>query len=182
MVTKSTSDVRRRILETASKLFYTQGYNLTGTNQVIAEAEVAKASLYQHFPSKEDLLVEYLSTTAIATNDALRAVIAKHDSPKDKIIAIFDFLVKFTKQTEFHGCNFLNILSELPIENKRVRSLIKKQKDFIRKLFAEILAPLGKEDLADEVYLLFDGAMITSKVQGTSWPVLTAKKIVDKIV
>ena len=50
-------DTRERILDTAARLFYAQGYNSTGINQVIKEANVAKASLYQHFPSKEDLLI-----------------------------------------------------------------------------------------------------------------------------
>ena len=54
------SNTRAKIIETASELFYTKGYNLTGINEIIKESGIAKATLYSHFNSKEDLLVAYL--------------------------------------------------------------------------------------------------------------------------
>ena len=176
------SSVRNQIIETASKLFYTQGYNSTGINQIIKEAEVAKASLYQHFPSKEDLLIEYLNIKAIDTNKILQSVLDKHKTPKAKVLSMFDFLLKYAEQTEFQGCNFLNIASEIPKENDKVKALIKKQKNHIRNLFAQALKPLGKEKMADEMYVLFDGALISSKVYGDVWPIQTTKKIVEKLL
>lgn len=175
-------NTRERILETASRLFYTQGYNSTGINQVIKEADVAKASLYQHFPSKEDLLVEYLSNTADFTNKALQEVADKEKTPKKKVLALFQFLEVFLKQNEYNGCNFLNIASEIPRENERVRSLVSGQKNKIRKLFADILKPEGKENLADELYVLFDGALVSGKVFGDLWPVEVSLRIVKKLL
>jgi AcrR family transcriptional regulator len=169
-------------VETASRLFYTQGYNSTGINQVIKEAEVAKASLYQHFPSKEELLIEYLKLTSVTTTRVLQSVADKHKTPRKKILALFDFLSELTKETGFQGCNFLNVVSEIPNNNKKVRGLIQKQKDQIRSLFARLLKPLDKEDLADELYVLFDAALISSKVYGELWPVKTCRKIAEKLV
>lgn len=179
---KPGSDTRQRIVDTAAQLFYRQGYNSTGINQVIKEAEVAKASLYQYFPSKDDLLMEYLKVTSVSTNDMLHQITAKHKTYREKALSLFDFLVKLTREKEYHGCNFLNIASEIPKENVKVRAMIKKQKDNIRALFAEILKGSGKEKLADELYLLFDAALIASKVHEDAWPVKTAKKIVEKIL
>lgn len=173
---------RDRIVNTACRLFYHQGYNSTGINQVIKEAEVAKASLYQYFPSKEDLLVEYLVITGNNTNDELKATAQKHKSARQKVLALFDFLLKFSKQQNFHGCNFLNIAAEIPKDNEKVKSLIRKQKNSLRNLFFEILKPAGKEDLADELYLLFDAALISSKVHGHPWPIKTARQIVEKLL
>lgn len=175
-------DTRSRIVDTASRLFYTQGYNSTGINQVIREAGVAKASLYQHFPSKEDLLAEYLKVTSVSTNEVLQSVTEKYATPREKILGLFDFLLKLTKQTEFQGCNFLNVAAEIPKDNQKVRALIKKQKNFIRKMFADLLKPLGKEDLADELYILFDAALVSSKVYGELWPVKTTRNIVEKLI
>ncbi len=175
-------DTRGRIVDVASRLFYTQGYNSTGINQVIKEAEVAKASLYQYFPSKEDLLVEYLSVTSDQTAKALRAVIDKQNTPREKVLALFDFLIKNTRQNAFNGCNFLNIASEVPTENTRVRSLIRKQKDNIRALFGEIVKPVKKEGLADQLYILFDASLISSKVYGDVWPIKSARKIAERLV
>lgn len=177
-----TKDTRTRIIDTASHLFYTQGYNSTGINQVIKEAGVAKASLYQHFPSKEDLLAEYLKQAAADTNQALQTITDKYDSPREKILGLFDFLLKHTKQNEFLGCNFLNVAAEIPKDNQKVKALVKKQKNAIRKLFADLLAPLGKENLANELYILFDAALVSSKVYGEVWPVKTTRNIVEKLI
>ncbi|HSC39174.1 MAG TPA: TetR/AcrR family transcriptional regulator [Chitinophagaceae bacterium] len=175
-------DARSRIVETASRLFYEQGYNSTGINQVIKEAGVAKASLYQYFPSKDDLLLEYLKQAMAKTNQGLQSAAEKHKAPREKALAIFDFLLQHIRRTDFNGCNFLNISAELPHGNSAIKALIKKQKNFIRSLFATILEPVGKEDLADELYLLFDGALATSKVHGDVWPVKTARKVAEKLL
>ena len=174
--------VREQIVETASRLFYKQGYHATGINQIIDESDIAKASLYQHFASKEDLLVEYLTRKGIETNAALKAEVAKYNTPKEQVMAIFDLLAGLSASQEYYGCNFLNIVSELPVENERVRAIIKKQKDDVRALFSSILHPIHREQLADELYMLFDGALITNKVQGAQWPFETARNIASKII
>ena len=179
---KMNMDAKERIVETASRLFYTQGYKGTGINQIIKEADVAKASLYQHFPSKEDLLIEYLRVTAVDTNETLQSVIDKHDTPREKVLSLFDFLVDFANHTHCNGCNFLNIVSEIPSDQTEIRSLIQKQKNHIRSLFAEILKPIGEEALADQLYVLFDAAMVTSKVYGDTWSIHTTKEIVEKLL
>lgn len=181
MKAKTISDTRQKLVDTAAKLFYTQGYTSTGINQIIKEAEVAKDSLYKHFPSKEDLLVEYLAITAKATNEAIHGTIAGIEKPKDKILAIFDFLTKFSKSVQCEGCNFLNIASEVPKENTRIRNLIKAQKDYVRNVFKEIL-PASKKDLADQIYILFDGALVSTRVQGNTWPIVAAKRVVEKLI
>jgi len=175
-------DTRDRITTTANRLFYTQGYNNTGINQIIKEAEVAKSSLYQYFPSKEDLLVEYLESTSLSTNSSLRSIADKHIQPREKILAIFDFLLDFSIQTEFQGCNFQNIAAEIPQEDGRIRALIRNQKNQVRKLFADILKPIGKENLADELSVLFDGAMVASKIFKELWPIRSTRKMVEKLL
>jgi AcrR family transcriptional regulator len=175
-------ETRMRIVETATRLFYSQGYNSTGVNQVIREAGVAKASLYQYFPSKEDLLIEYLRLTMINTSKLLAEAHQKHRAPKDKALSLFDFLLKITKQTGFQGCNFLNIAAEIPKDNRRVCSLIKEQKNQIRSIFKTILKPARKESLADEMYLLFDSALVASRVFNDSWPIKTARKAASKLL
>lgn len=168
-------------MDTASRLFYSQGYTSTGINQIIKEAAVAKDSLYKHFPSKEDLLMEYLAITAKATNEAIFNTISGIEKPKDKVLAIFDFLTKFSKSVRCEGCNFLNIASEVPRENTRVRNLIKAQKDYIRNVFKEIL-PASKKELADQIYVLFDGALVSTRIQGNTWPIVAAKKVIEKLM
>ena len=183
-------DTRKSILETASRLFYIQGYNATGINQIIEEADVAKASLYQHFKSKEDLLIAYLEIMFEKTMGHFRHVASTKVEAKEKISAIFDFLYQNTSSKQFHGCQFLNIAGEIPIENSRVYDVIRQQKNGLRALFAEILKSDSvsedeikrSESLADGIYLLFDGAIMSCKVFGNSWPVMAAHKSALKLL
>ena len=92
-----------------------------------------------------------------------------------KIRALFDFINKRSKETDFQGCNFLNIVAEVPQSNSRIRKVIQKQKNDIRGIIKEILKEEKKEKLADPIYLLFEGALIESKVQQDDWPITTAK-------
>lgn len=174
--------VRQAVVETASRLFYKQGYSNTGINQIIEESGVVKSSLYTTFRSKEDILMAYLETSGAATDQALKDAADHFEDPVKRALAIFDYLVELVQQKEYYGCNFLNIISEIPKEDERVRAQIKKQKNGVRKLFYQILEPVGKEDLADEMYTLFDGALIANKVHDEVWPVLSARRMADKLL
>lgn len=176
------SSVRDQIMDTASRLFYDQGYNNTGINQIIEEAGIAKASLYQHFRSKEDLLTEYLELAGIRMYDRLLTASEKQTGPKEKIAAIFDELALMTQRKGYNGCRFLNIIAEIPSSNERIKEQVKEQKEGIRQLFKEVVKPLQKEWLADELYLLFEAVLISSKVHGEGWPVEVAKGMAEKLV
>jgi AcrR family transcriptional regulator len=173
---------RDKIVNTAIKLFYRQGYSNTGINQIIAEAGISKSALYQNFTSKEDLLMVYLDITGAETIRYLGQVAASHVTPGEKVIAIFDHLEDLVQQSDFYGCHFLNMVYELPKDAVRIRAHLKKQKDNVRGLFAEILAPLQNEELADEIYILFEGALIADKVHDSPWPIASAKNIVKKLL
>src|SRR5699024_4987221 len=102
---KDQSNPKKRLLETASDLFYRQGYNNTGINQVIDEADVAKASLYQHFGSKEELCIAYLEAKNKNWFKEVKQFISTKDGTKEKILACFDFLEITSKRDNFRGCS-----------------------------------------------------------------------------
>ncbi|MDB5134081.1 MAG: TetR/AcrR family transcriptional regulator [Mucilaginibacter sp.] len=176
------NSIRRNIIDTASRLFYEQGYGNTGINQIIEESGVVKSSLYTAFRTKEEILMAYLETAGAATDEALKTAANKHTKAKDKVLGVFDFLIELVQQKDYYGCNFLNIISEVPKDAAVVRRQIKKQKDGVRRLFAEILTPIQKEDLADEIYVLFEGALIGNKVHDDTWPVTAAREVVNKLL
>lgn len=170
------------IVSTASRLFYKQGYSNTGINQIIEEAGIAKSTLYQWFRSKEDLLLVYLEETGKTTMEGLRNAAAGGSTPKEKILAIFDHLAGLVAKPEFFGCHFLNIVYEMPDGDKRARMQIKKEKDTVRGLFFELLAPVHQEPFADEIYTLYEGALIGHKIHNDVWPILSARNAVGKIL
>jgi AcrR family transcriptional regulator len=174
--------IRQKIVDTASRLFYQQGYGNTGINQIIEESGVVKSSMYASFRSKEDILMEYLITSGAATDEALLTAANKFKDPKDKVLGVFDYLIKLVQQKDYYGCNFLNIISEIPKETDQVVKQIRKQKNGVRKLFTNLLEPIGKADLADQIYVLFEGALIGNKVHDEVWPVKSARKTVELLL
>lgn len=169
-------------MSAATTLFYAQGYMRTEISQILGEAKVARTTFYEHFHSKEELFVEYLTNMSNQMDVMLKTEVELYETPKEKVLGLFDFLNKLFEQASYAGCSFLNVISDLPPDSGRVKQIIKKQKDNVRNLFAEILKPVKKVHLADELYMLFDGALITNKVHNSPWTIQAARNIADKIL
>lgn len=163
--------VRDRIIRVASELFYKQGYNSTGINQIIAEADIAIGSLYNHFVSKNDLLQAYLIKEEQEWFEGLEKSIASISDPKKKISAIIDYRKKLQQSSKFAGCHFIKIISEIGEGNLAVSSFVKnhkkKQKEIISGIVNEynVLHSLSDPDLISEnIFLLIEGAVVTSTI------------------
>ena len=98
---KQKSSVKERILNTASRLFYHQGYNSTGINQIIAEADIAIGSLYKHFQSKADLLYYYLEQEEIEYFANLDDYLKEEKHPLQKLLKLIDYRIKVQEHSQF---------------------------------------------------------------------------------
>lgn len=175
------SAVRQRIVDTAARLFHKQGYNQTGINQLIDEAGVAKASLYQHFKTKDDVLQAYLTQVSQDWFGQVERAIKPLTTPKEKVLALFDLLKDFAESVDFRGCNFQNALVELPPAEVDTRRLIRGHKTKMGQVIADLL-PNSDTDLSDQITLLFEGALITSQLYHTVEPITTARRIVERLL
>lgn len=181
--------VKEKILTTAADLFYKQGYNSTGINQIIDEAGIARGSLYNHFKSKTELLHAYLEESSNNWFVQLYAYIDKIDKPKDKILGLFDFRIKRQVRSGFGGCPFIKAGAEVPQDDKKAFQIIEKNKMKFRDYILEILKDISsqnnlltKEELADTIYLLIEGATITASFQKRNIMIGRAKEITDKLI
>ncbi len=181
--------VKKTIVETAAHLFYQNGYNLTGINEIIKEAGIAKATLYSHFKSKDDICIAYLEYRDESFLEAIEGFVIKKEKGKKQILAIFDFLKSFYNDESFNGCWCLNTYSELPRENEKVRKKIQSQKkvflDLIEKIVSTNLSENTKKQnqvIAKQVYLLYEGAISESNLHQNSWPINTAKELCAQIL
>lgn len=179
---------KERILETATRLFYKQGYNNTGINQILEEAKVAKASLYQHYGSKEDVGLEYLKAARIEWFEGLDKWTKNKSTALQKVYACFDYLEYALRESEFRGCKFINILSELADSSPPMLTQIVEHKtklrNYIKNFVKDVLPdePAKADLLGDAIYLLFEGAIVESKIYKDTWPTKSAKKMVKAML
>ena len=114
-IPQSKPDARERILDTAYELFSRRAIRDVGVNEVIEQAGVAKATLYRHFPSKDDLVIAFLErreerwTLAWVEKEARR----RASSPEKQLLAIFDAFDEWFRREDFEACSFINVLLEL---------------------------------------------------------------------
>ncbi|MFN1217206.1 TetR/AcrR family transcriptional regulator [Chryseobacterium kwangjuense] len=173
------SSPRERILEITFDLFGRQGYNSTGINQIISEAKVAKASFYQHFKSKEDLCVEFLKVRHEYWFGELNHFCAGEKNLKQRMIKSFDFLIDMNAKEHFRGCSFLNILSEIPMDNVKILQVIQQHKTDLRNYFSDLVK---NEALSDHIYLLFESSIIESQLFKSNELIERSKNIVNRLI
>ncbi|WP_443943759.1 TetR/AcrR family transcriptional regulator [Pedobacter sp. AW1-32] len=173
------SSPKQRIMETTSVLFASQGYNSTGINQIISEANVAKASFYQHFKSKEDLCVAFLEARHIFWFNELHSFIKNEEDLKLKVISSFDFLIHMNVKENFRGCSFLNILSEIPGDNVKILNQIVQHKKDLRAFFSAFITD---ENLSDHIYLLFESCITESKMFKSNQFIDKSKLIINNLI
>jgi AcrR family transcriptional regulator len=180
--------VKERIIETASELFYFQGYNQTGINQILAESGVAKASMYQHFRSKEDIAVAYLIRRHIMWMGKLNECVERKNHKKGKVVGCFDYLTEWLTDVNFRGCGWQNIIADLPEDHTKIRDQAVLHKNEFRDWIHNLLKTENKytkkqaEQLGDEILILIEGAIILSQIQKNEWPIKSAKRACIKLL
>lgn len=118
------SEARERLLRTASGLFYAKGIHAVGIDEILSRAQVTRATFYRHFPSKDDLIVQYIRTADQGIRDAVAAATDKLTSPDSGVRALADFVASQIKTPGFRGCAFLNAAAEYPDAENPIRQAI----------------------------------------------------------
>jgi AcrR family transcriptional regulator len=182
----ATSEARQRILETADRLFYQNGVRAVGIDRIIAEAGVAKMSLYKHFPSKDDLIVAVLHYREGLVLEFFRASIERHGKrTKDKLRAFFAALKEWFESPGFRGCAFQNAAVELADPAHAGTQFVRDHK----RRFTEILRRFVEEavgksatTLVPMIALLVEGAIVTAVISGTPDAAEVARDAALKLV
>jgi AcrR family transcriptional regulator len=159
------ADPRERILDTAYGLFSRRGVRAVGVDEVIREAGVAKATLYRHFPSKDDLVLAFLRQRERRwTHDFVeREARRRGSTPEERLLAIFDVFDEWFHRDDFEGCSFINVMLETadrehPIGRASVDHLAN-----IRTVVATLAAEAGLRDpdeFARSWHILMKGSIV----------------------
>lgn len=132
---------RRRLLDTATRLFYEGGIHAVGIDRIIAEAGVAKATFYKHFPSKDDLVVAYLEEIDRLGREAVAALPAQ--APRKKISAVMGRISEAVTAGGWRGCPFLNAAAEYPDPASPVRQAINARRAWYHDTLENLLVQDG---------------------------------------
>jgi AcrR family transcriptional regulator len=134
---------RQRILGTASALFYRVGIRAVGIDRIIAEAGVAKATFYHHFPTKDALVCAYLTDQHDRQEAGLGAAVASGREPVELILAVFDVLGELSCGPGFRGCAFVNAAIEYPDPESPVRRVVAEHRQWFQGVLRTLLVDAG---------------------------------------
>jgi AcrR family transcriptional regulator len=161
-------DVRDKILETASKLFYERGVRAVGVDLVVEKADVAKTSLYRHFGTKDDLIAAFLEREDRDFWGTWDRVAEQHaDDAEAELAAHFGWIGERVGRPNYRGCPQINVAAEFPEAGHPARKVAEAHKrDMRRRLkgIAERLHAASPDELAGQLAVLINGAFVSSQI------------------
>jgi len=180
------SSKREQLIETACRLFAKNGYHATGIDTILAEAGVAKKTLYTHFRTKDELILAALRKhDSEFRNNFMKSVEELVDTPEERLLAIFDVAKDWFSDNKFYGCMFINAVGEYSEQNSAIREVCKEFKRLMRgyiKTLAEQAKLKDPEIIASELALLLEGSIVTAQVSEDNEKVADTAKRIAKIL
>jgi AcrR family transcriptional regulator len=165
---------RERILAAACDLFYRHGIRAVGVDAIAEAAGTNKMTLYRHFESKDELVAEYLRHLAAESDAVWQEIAQKHpNDPRAQLNAWIEAMGGHIADIDERGCALANAAIELPEKNHPARPVIEAFKQNQRERLAQLCraAGLGQPELvADELFLLLEGARVSTQSVGHKGP------------
>ncbi|MER7441876.1 TetR/AcrR family transcriptional regulator [Micromonospora avicenniae] len=160
---------REKVLAAADRLYYGRGIQAVGMDALRVEAGVSLKRLYQLFPSKESIVEEVLQRRRRLWNGMVEAAVETGETPRAKLLAVYDMLARWFDEDDFRGCVFINTFGELGANAPRVADLVREHKAQFQARLAELVADAGgPASLASQLAILAEGAQTTAAIAGTS--------------
>jgi AcrR family transcriptional regulator len=156
---------RERLLAAANELFYAEGVHTVGIDRIIEQAGVAKASLYNTFGSKDELVHAYLDSRHADTAGRITHALGRYGTPRDRLLGVFDAQGELFAEPGFRGCAFVSASSESP--NDVVEKAAADYRGWVRGLFTGLAREADVPDpegLARQLQLLYDGAGLSARM------------------
>ncbi len=173
------SPKRDHLLDTAFRLFYQDGYHAVGIDTILAEAKVAKMTLYNHFKSKDELIVAVLQRHRIAFTSKRDAILQDSKrSPLQKLDALFDMFTEWFNSEDFNGCINIRAVAEYPAPSSPINQTVKAAKQSTIDALETLCQELGANhpaELAKQLFLLTEGAIVHAHTFNDPTAALNAK-------
>jgi AcrR family transcriptional regulator len=175
---------RERLLAAADELFYEEGVHTVGIDRVIERAGVAKATLYSAFGSKDELIRAYLQARHAARRERMTRRLARYDTPRERLLGVFDVLGESFAEPGFRGCAFVNASAEAR-PGSAIEEVSDESRAWVRSLLAELARAAGATDperLARQLALLYDGATVGARMDRDPTAAAAARTVAAALV
>jgi AcrR family transcriptional regulator len=162
-----------KVFQTAARLFYKHGYRAIGVDTLAAESGIGKMTLYRHYPSKDDLIEAYLKDSDELFWRNFEEITKNAPTPREKLLAFFESLQDYVSTPACYGCPFLNVATEYPETQYPGHRVAIKHKQSVRARFRQLARAAGARNpaaLADQLFLLMDGAYMAARMFGPKNP------------
>jgi AcrR family transcriptional regulator len=174
---------RERLLAAASELFYAEGVHTVGIDRVIEQAGVAKASLYNTFGSKDELVRAYLEGRRARTAGHITRALDRYRTPRDRLLGVFDAQAELFLEPGYTGCAFVSASAESPSEV--VEKATANYRGWIRDLFTGLAREAGVPDaegLGRRLHLLYDGANLSARLDHDPSSAMAARAAAEALL
>jgi AcrR family transcriptional regulator len=180
------TSTRERIIDAAGLLFYEHGFHAIGLDAILEAVGVTKTTFYNHFESKDDLIVEVLDDHDLRDMEALeRELVARGGDARARIITIFDVISDWFNDPDFKGCLFINASAQFPNPNDPVHQAAARHGEHLHRTFARLAAELGAADpdaLAKQLCMLVAAAITARHVACDLDAADTARQIAEALL
>ncbi|MEO3940380.1 TetR/AcrR family transcriptional regulator [Paenarthrobacter nicotinovorans] len=163
------SEVRQRIVATADELYNAKGIQAVGMDELRSAAGVSLKKLYGEFPSKSSIVMAVMEHRHQSWTEKLDATVQQAATPKERLLAIFDYLAGWFCQDSFRGCGFINSFAELGAVSPEVAEYARRHKESFQEYVARLALDAGAPAyLAPQLAILAEGAQTTAAIAGTA--------------
>lgn len=172
---------REQIVSVALKLFYQNGFHATGIDRIIKEAGVSKKTLYNHFKSKDELVLAALrKRDELFRNNLMRKTERLGSTAKERLLSVFDAIGEWLHEKDFVGCMFINASAEYSKADNPSHILCAEHKRLVREYIRDLAVQAemdNPEELSQQLNLLIEGAIVDAHVSGNKNAAGQAKNI-----
>jgi len=177
---------RQQLVDTAIELFGANGFHATGIDRIAEEAQVSKKTMYQHFRSKEELIIAALKQKdGLFRNGFMKAVDQQGSTAYERLLAVFDVAQVWFSDNQFFGCMFINAIGEYSERNQGIQQVCKEFKRLMLAYIEELAVEAGIPDahrVAASVAILLEGSIVTAQVSGSPDCAQTARHAAQIII
>jgi len=181
------TDTKKRLIECSMRRFYCDGFRNVGIDQILRDVGISKTAFYNHFESKDDLMVAVLRHQHQWLENAMSKMLRENAgrSAVDQLYGLFDVVQTIIDDDGFHGCIFVNAAMEFPQAHDPAHIAAAQSKKAIEQVVYEVAERAGTKNpqaLAEELCMVIEGCYVTRTVTHDPATIEIARRLANQVI